>query len=86
MNNVDYVFGGSYIPGYYPSNMANERLKWETTAQYDIGVDFAMFDNRFKLTADVYLKDTEDLLLNATIPSSSGYTTAMLNIGSIRNK
>lgn len=86
VNNVDYVFGGSYIPGYYPSNMANERLKWETTAQYDIGVDFAMFDNRFKLTADVYLKDTEDLLLNATIPSSSGYTTAMLNIGSIRNK
>ena len=82
----DYVFGGSRIAGYYPSNMANEKLRWETTEQIDAGLDLAFLDNRIKLTADWYQKHTFDLLLQATIPASSGYTSEMLNIGSMRNR
>ena len=82
----DYVFGGKPIAGYYPSNMANDKLKWETTEQYNAGMDLAFIDNRIKFTGDVYLKNTYDLLLAATIPASSGYTTEMLNIGSMQNK
>lgn len=82
----DYVFNGQIVSGYYPSNMSNERLKWETTEQWNVGLDLSFFDSRLKLTADWYLKNTRDLLLQATIPSSSGYTSAMMNIGSMRNR
>lgn len=82
----DYVFGGEIVPGYYPGNMANDKLKWETTEQWNAGIDLAFFEgNRIKVTADWYMKNTYDLLLQATMPSSTGYTTAMMNIGSMRN-
>lgn len=85
-SSYDYVFDGKIVSGYYPSNMSNDKLKWETTEQYNVGLDLTFFDNdRIKLTADWYLKNTRDLLLQATIPASSGYTSAMLNIGSMRN-
>ena len=84
-DSYDYVFNGQIVSGYYPSNMANENLKWETTEQWNVGLDFSVFDSRIKLTADWYLKNTRDLLLQATIPASSGYTSAMLNVGSMQN-
>ncbi|MEG2239703.1 MAG: TonB-dependent receptor [Alistipes sp.] len=82
----DYVFNGDRVPGYYITNMANPDLKWETTTQYNVGMDLGFFTDRIKITADWYLKDTKDLLLAATLPASSGYTVAMMNIGQIRNK
>jgi TonB-linked SusC/RagA family outer membrane protein len=84
-NSYDYVFNGATVSGYYPSNIENKKLKWETTEQLDLGLDLAFFKDRIKFTGDVYRKDTKDLLLQATIPASSGYTSAMLNIGSMRN-
>ena len=84
-DSYDYVFNGQIVSGYYPSNMSNENLKWETTEQWNVGLDFSVFDSRIKLTADWYLKNTRDLLLQATIPASSGYTSAMLNVGSMQN-
>lgn len=83
---ADYTFNGTYIQGYYPVNMANDNLKWELTAQTDAGIDLAFWGSRLKITYDWYQKLTSDLLLQATVPASSGYTTEMLNIGSIRNR
>ena len=85
-SSFDYVFDGTNVSGYYPSQIANSNLKWETTAQWNVGMDVSFIDSRIKLTADWYLKDTHDLLLQATVPASSGYTSAMLNIGSMRNQ
>lgn len=84
-DSYDYVFDGNIVSGYYPSNMSNDNLKWETTEQFNVGLDFSAFESRIKLTADWYLKNTRDLLLQATIPASSGYTSAMLNVGSMQN-
>lgn len=82
----DYVFNGQIVSGYFPSNMSNDKLKWETTEQWNVGLDLLFFEgDRIRLTADWYLKNTRDLLLQATIPASSGYTSAMMNIGSMRN-
>lgn len=86
VDSYDYVFNGQIIPGYAPSNMTNDKLSWETTDQLNAGLDVSFFDSRIKLTADWYLKNTRDLLLMATIPASSGYTRAMMNIGSMRNE
>ena len=85
-DSFDYVFDGKRVPGYYFSNMANDRLKWETTAQWNVGIDLGFFDNRLKVTADWYDKVTRDLLLYALLPATSGYEQGMLNIGKIRNR
>ncbi|NGM63213.1 TonB-dependent receptor [Sphingobacterium sp. SGG-5] len=84
-------------PRYYPFNntptasvntnrFGNENLRWETTKQTDIGLDLALFKNKLNLTVDVYRKNTHDLLLNANVPYSSGYSTIYKNIGLIRNE
>ena len=85
-NSLDYVFGGERVPGYYVSNMANERLKWETTEQWNAGLDLGFFEDRIKVTTDWYDKVTRDLLLYALLPASSGFEQGMLNIGKIRNR
>ena len=82
----DYVYNGQIVSGYAPNNLANPNLKWETTEQWNVGLDFSVLDSRIKLTADWYLKNTRDLLLQATIPATTGYTSAMMNIGSMRNQ
>ncbi len=61
-------------------------LKWETTTQYNIGLDLSLFNQRIKITADYYDKTTRDLLNAVTLPASSGYSTTIKNIGKMSNK
>ena len=82
----DYVRDGSIVAGYFPDNMENPYLKWETTEQTDLGLDISLFGGRISLITDLYQKNTYDLLLEATLPASSGYTSAMINVGSMRNR
>ncbi len=77
--------GSEVYTGMEPLNYVNPNLKWETTRQLDIGVDFGLFNNRINVTADYYHKKTNDLLLNTPIPSTSGFTNTLLNIGNIEN-
>lgn len=81
-----YVFNNTIITGATPASLGNVNLKWETTSQLNAGVDLSFFNNRITFVADVYRKKTKDLLLNAVIPASLGYTTAYKNIGSIQNQ
>lgn len=80
------IFGKSVSTAFAPLNRLPSSLKWETTAQYDIGLDFGLFNNRLHLTADYYNKKTKDLLNSVQIPSSTGYTNSIRNVGSIRNQ
>ena len=81
-----YVIGGNVVAGYLPVSLENRSLKWETTKQTDIGIDMAVLDSRILFTADYYYKKTTGLLLNSPVPSSSGYTSALKNIGDLQNK
>lgn len=72
--------------GMYPTNVANPKLKWETTEQTNVGLDLGLWDGRLTFTADLYYKRTFDLLQNKIIPGSSGYTNMWMNMGSITNK
>ena len=86
MNNTVYPFDGNNANvGVAPISLPNEDLKWETTEQWNLGLDLGFFDERISFTADLYRKTTRDLLLDATLPYSSGYLTAMKNIGKVRN-
>ncbi|WP_337941644.1 TonB-dependent receptor [Parabacteroides sp.] len=80
------IFGNGKDIGFNLSSMANDNLKWETTTQTDIGVDFGFFSNRLNIGFDYYWKQTRDLLYKATLPPSSGYSSMLRNLGRIDNK
>jgi TonB-linked SusC/RagA family outer membrane protein len=80
-----YAWNSNPATAYILSSMANETLKWETTEQIDLGLDLGFFDDRIGLTVDYYIKNTKDLLLKADIAASSGFSTATLNVGELKN-
>ena len=82
-----YTFvNGTSVNAVRPTTIANDELKWETSAQQNIGVDIGLFKNRITITADYYKSITSDLLFNVPLPQYSGYTTQIKNIGKIENK
>jgi TonB-linked SusC/RagA family outer membrane protein len=85
LNRTVYSFGGAGAFGYAPNTIANPDLKWEKTATLDVGVDFGAWDNRISGTLDYYRANTTDLLMDRTIPWSTGYKNITQNIGATRN-
>ncbi len=81
-----YTFGNAILPGAYASTLGNADLKWETTRQFNTGIDLSLFKNRITFTGDYYVKKTTDLLLNAQVPYISGYNSTYKNIGSVSNR
>src|SRR5690606_24190811 len=87
LGNTTYPFGNDVLAsGYYPNSVANPELRWEQSEQFDAGFDAAFLDNRFNLTFDVYQKTTDDLLMDVPLPIESGFTVALMNVGSIENQ
>ncbi len=86
LGSATYVFGGDRAPGMVIGELANPDLKWEKTAQWDVGFDLGVLDNRISLEADFFLKKTKDLLYEAPVPATSGKRSMMSNIGSMENK
>ena len=84
------LFGGgaNYIdaPGTAPSQLGNPDLKWETTTQTNFGLDFGILNDRITGSIDYYIKNTEDLLLDRPIPTTSGFTSVLQNVGEVENK
>jgi len=72
--------------GMLPSSPSNETLSWEKNKTWNAGLDFAFFDNRLSGQVDVYTRKTTDMLLNKSVPATSGFTSNFMNIGSIQNK
>jgi TonB-linked SusC/RagA family outer membrane protein len=72
--------------GFVPLNVSNPNLKWETTKQLNVGLDFGLWENRLTGTLDAYDKQTDDLLLNQPLGPSSGFTSLLVNRGSLNNK
>lgn len=80
----DQAYNGA--GGTAPTRMGNAGLGWESTAQYDIGLDASFFDGRLGFTFDYFDKRTSDLLLNSNVPGYTGFTTVTRNIGEVRNQ
>ena len=78
--------------GYYPANFANDNLKWESTKAWNAGIDLNVLNNRIEFILDVYLKKTDNLLMQAALPSYvinndyMGMSAPWVNTGSIQNK
>ncbi|MNK17926.1 TonB dependent receptor [compost metagenome] len=77
---------GTSKPGIAPQQLGNEDLRWERTAQTNLGFDFALFNNRLSFTIDLYNKYTSDLLLQQPIPAASGFSLYWDNVGEVSNR
>jgi TonB-linked SusC/RagA family outer membrane protein len=81
-----YPFYTSSTAGSIPSTVfANKDLGWEKTTQYNLGIDYSLFNRRVSGSIDVYKSSTSDLLLKANIPTTTGFTTTYENIGKTAN-
>jgi TonB-linked SusC/RagA family outer membrane protein len=81
-----YIGTSQIIKGQAPYTLGNQDLKWETTAQFNIGFDMGIYKGRYSLSADYYIKKTKDLLLTVPTESHIGYDVAMQNVGNLENR
>lgn len=79
------IWGGVEVTGTQPARIPNPDLKWETTEQMNIGLDFGFLKNRINGSVDYYKKKTKDMLLNLPIPQSTGFSSILSNVGRIDN-
>lgn len=84
----EFTLGTNYLDfsGAAPTVMPNPSLTWETTHQYNLGLELGFFKNRILFSTDAYLKKTKDLLYNVPTPGTSGFEYITQNIGSIENR
>jgi TonB-linked SusC/RagA family outer membrane protein len=85
-SNIGYSYYNDPVVAAVLSELGNKNLKWETTNQTDIGLDLGFLDQRISLEADVYRKVTSNLLLDASLPGSMGFSSALKNIGKVQNQ
>jgi TonB-linked SusC/RagA family outer membrane protein len=82
---VVYAWGDQGVVGYRTNTLPNPNLKWESTGQLDVGLEFAALNNRLSGSVDYYRADTRDLIMARQIPPTSGYTSILENVGATRN-
>ena len=81
-----HLIDGKRSPYSYIETMSNPDLKWEKTAQFDVGFNLGLFRNRLNFDVAYYNKKTTDLLLDSPVPHSTGFTSIFKNVGSVRNQ
>jgi TonB-dependent starch-binding outer membrane protein SusC len=86
MATSSYVFGSTTSIGVYPNTMGNENLGWETTNSLNLGIDYGVLSQRISGSVDIYTAQTSNVLVQRTLPTTTGYTSVWTNIGGIANK
>ena len=82
----NYNFGDTYKAGYYVNALPNPELGWEYSKTWNFGVDFSLFKGRLSGTFEYYIQKTKDVLLDVSMPSTSGVSGFTGNIGNTQNK
>ncbi|MEO5998649.1 MAG: TonB-dependent receptor [Chitinophagaceae bacterium] len=85
INYEKYVLGNGAIGGFAQGKLENPILTWEKQKQINVGIDAAVFNNRIRLTVDHFKSNNTNLLLSVNIPSTTGFSNALQNIGEVSN-
>lgn len=86
MGSVLYPNGDSNQSGYVSKQIRNEDLKWEANKTFNFGMDMGFWGQRLVISPEFYINRSSNLLLNAKIPDSSGYSSMLLNAGETENR
>ena len=79
------VLGGVILSGAQPARIPNPNLTWETTEEFNYGLDFGFFDNRISGNIEYYIKNTINQLFSKPVPMSTGFSTIRTNFGTVQN-
>ena len=83
---AQYPFGGQYITTLRP-NGYDQKIKWEETSTYNVGMDYSVLDNRLFGSIDFYIRETKDLLNFVPVPAGTNLTNYLnTNVGNLTNK
>jgi TonB-linked SusC/RagA family outer membrane protein len=89
LGNLTLAYAGygttTIYSGYWPSTLATPNVHWENTYQYDVGIDFSVWDRRLNFTVDWFLKQAKDILLQKTIPGYNAGGAFWFNSGEVKN-
>lgn len=86
LSDANYVIGDALAPGLIRSSFSNNQLGWESMKQMDFGLDISLLNYRIEFTADYYDKRNTDMLFNISVPSVTGLTGAVVNLGEVQNR
>jgi len=86
LNSGFNLIGEQQVVTFYPALSANPSLRWETTEQFNVGIDIGLLDQRINIVVDAYHKKTTDLLLNREVAYQTGFSSVLENVGSLQNK
>ncbi|HYC87146.1 MAG TPA: TonB-dependent receptor [Chryseosolibacter sp.] len=81
-----YDFDNTTATGIAPDRIANDRLTWEKTSEFNFGLDFGLFTSRITGSVDIYHKTSEDLLVDKLLPLENGYSSVVSNAAEVLNK
>ncbi|WP_370174615.1 SusC/RagA family TonB-linked outer membrane protein [Leeuwenhoekiella palythoae] len=82
----NYSYGGNFVTGQVPINSANPNLSWEESETINFGTDIGFLKGRIFTSFDYYVKTNKDLLLSVPVPTASGFSSAVTNIGKVENR
>ena len=85
INTLLNAYGNGLVNGTAVTQIPNPDLKWESNKTFNLGLDMGFFNQRLTVTPEFYVNESNDLLLNAPLPESSGYSSMIVNAGSTRN-
>lgn len=84
--NTPYDFGGNSAYGFAPGNLADKSLRWEKSQEFNIGLDMGFVENRISASFEFYDRKTVDLIYKEQIPTSTGFSEVVTNVGEVSNK
>lgn len=85
LSNYNYSFNGSSVVGQAPNGIVNPDLRWEKSQTINAGLDFGFLSNRISGSFDIYKRKSSDLLLNVSIPQTTGFSSSLNNVGQVQN-
>ncbi|MES2108580.1 MAG: TonB-dependent receptor [Bacteroidota bacterium] len=86
ISGANYTFGGQLASGRVSNSVSNQDLTWENSNETDLGMDLSVVNSRVNITMDYYSRVTTGMLFNNEIPLSSGFSSALVNVGKVRNR
>ena len=79
------IFGNNLYQGAEPARLPNPDLRWETTEEYNWGLDFGFFNNRISGSLEYYIKNSKDQLFSKPTPAFTGFSSQLVNFGNVQN-
>ena len=85
LSSTQYMFGETVASGFLPGGLANSKLTWEKTTEYNVGIDYGFFNGRVNGSIDYYSRYADGMIMDMSVPVHTGYSSVKDNVATILN-